>query len=173
MRKKGTRGGRGVEGRGKGRGKTSAREAGARYPGSWRFNQGVPFVSNISDREEREREAERGRLGRKGGKKGEGARQTGARRTVRGGRLPDGRLMEPRADFIFRGSPSRSLDGHGRSVAPLLSSRQGAETRICPLRGCSPCHPRIYRMYGFLLELQAASLRTCVTVANHQKSRMF
>lgn len=52
---------------------------GARYPRSWRFNQGVPFVSDISNRE---REGGEGmeRVDEREVKRG--GRQTGARRTV-------------------------------------------------------------------------------------------
>lgn len=56
----------------------------ARYTGSWRFNQGVPFVSDIS-----ERKREKGGGGRRYGRTKrmderviKRERQTGARRTV-------------------------------------------------------------------------------------------
>lgn len=120
------------ERRGKKR-KTS--EAGARYPGRVGVLIRVSRSSRISRAEKkREMEIERQRESvgwAKGWQKG--GRQTGARRQANGtgGRLPDGRLMEPRADFIFHGpsflipSPPSAL----RDRALLLSSRQGAETR--------------------------------------------
>lgn len=60
------------EGKKKGEKGEETSQVGARYPGSWRFNQDVPLVSDISDRE------------RTGGGLGEvkRGRQTGARRTV-------------------------------------------------------------------------------------------
>lgn len=59
--------------------KKTGREA--RYPRSWRFNQGVPFVSDISNRE---REKERGgRMEKMDEREVKRGRQTGARRTVR------------------------------------------------------------------------------------------
>lgn len=56
-------------------------------------------------------------------KEGRGRRQTGARRQANGtgGRLPDGRLMEPRADFIFHG-PSFLVP----LAPPPPSARSGA-----------------------------------------------
>lgn len=73
-----------------------------------------------------------------GGKKGASDRRQA---NGTGGRLPDGRLMEPRTDFIFRGPSSHPpVPSTVRDRSPLLSSRQGAEIQYDLSRGGFFCY---------------------------------
>lgn len=108
-------------------------EAGARYPGRVGVLIRVSRSSRIS-RAEKKRETEIERRGGERVAKGGASDRRQANGT--GGRLPDGRLMEPRADFIFRGPSFLVLSPPSRSGATFVLA---TGCRNTARYGGSPC----------------------------------